>query len=244
MAGRVSIAARGVSLLAGFALPFSVIADGPPDNLVVACAGQTISVHALDVPIRSVLADLSRHCGLTVILREVLEETVSVDLQGVSPQLAAKRILQGRSFVLSYFQPPQQGGNRLWVLADSSVRSGSEDIIRPPTGVDETEIIYLQAEALDAGLTDRLRDALADTDRDMREAAAETLGELGGDESAHALAVLLSDPDADVRESAADALGRIGGEAAIGYLTQLLADSDPAIREAADDNLAELLGAL
>jgi len=52
---------------------------------------------------------------------------------------------------------------------------------------------------------------LADADRDLRQAAAEALGRLGGDRAAAALKRAQPDLDADVRQAVVEALSALSG---------------------------------
>ena len=236
---------RGVCLLAGLAFTLPAVADESAVALSVQCTGQSISVHATQAPVKRILAELAHACGLTVVLRDSMDERLSIDVRRMAPQRAVKSILRQYSFILRYTQPAPDTGNWLWVLANSTSPEQPGEIIRPARAepaVDETETIYLLGEGADGQIADQLLDALGDPDRDVREAAAETFGELGTEAAALALTLALNDPDLRVRETAVDALGLIGGDVSTQLLQQLLADTNPVIREAAADNLAELLG--
>lgn len=81
--------------------------------------------------------------------------------------------------------------------------------------------------------------ALADTDAEVREHAADALGHLGGDAAAaaDALAALVSDEVAAVRLSAVSALGQLG-EAAAAPLGALVDADDPVVASVAKRFLA------
>jgi HEAT repeat protein/beta-lactamase regulating signal transducer with metallopeptidase domain len=83
-----------------------------------------------------------------------------------------------------------------------------------------------------------LIEALADSDREVRQAVAQALGEIGDEAAVPALKRATTDADVDVRRQAAEALSDIGGVEAIQALMALLKDPDPEIRKTA----AEALG--
>jgi hypothetical protein len=72
-----------------------------------------------------------------------------------------------------------------------------------------------------------------DTDRSVRIAAAERLGEFESPEAVRPLALALSDPDRDVVLAAIDSLEDVDDVSAITHLELLLEDQDEEIREAA-----------
>ena len=86
---------------------------------------------------------------------------------------------------------------------------------------------------LDPRLVQTFIGALSDTDAEVRERAARTLGRSRVSEAVPALRMALGDENADVRERAAWALGRIRDEAAVDSLVELLDDPEPDVRERA-----------
>jgi len=88
---------------------------------------------------------------------------------------------------------------------------------------------------------DGLVRALApENDYDVREAAADALGEIGDPRAVEPLIAALGDPDGDVREAAAEALGTIGDPRAVGPLTAALKDPSGGVRQEAEKALARL----
>jgi HEAT repeat protein/beta-lactamase regulating signal transducer with metallopeptidase domain len=83
-----------------------------------------------------------------------------------------------------------------------------------------------------------LIEALADSDREVRQSVAQALGDIGDEAAVPALKRAITDSDVDVRRQAAEALSDIGGVEAIQALMGLLKDPDPEIRKTA----AEALG--
>ena len=74
-----------------------------------------------------------------------------------------------------------------------------------------------------------------DSDSDVRSAAAEEIGFLGGDAGIKALAKGLNDSYEEVREMVVEALGEIGGENVLPALSKAMMDSNEGIRSAASD---------
>ena len=87
---------------------------------------------------------------------------------------------------------------------------------------------------------DLLLARLADSEPDVREAAAQALGRLGSFESAPALMRTLRDPDRNVRWAAIAALSDLGATDAVPALVELLKDRDAGTREA----VAQALGSI
>lgn len=243
----MSPAHREACLLAGLALFVTVAAAEARGVLAVECNDGQVSVHASAVPANRILGEIGRRCDVRIVLHESLDERVSLAIDGMTLPRAVKRILRGRSFMLRFAQPSLGAGNWLWVFADTPSGSRREEIVLPAAPVpvvDAQETIYLLGDEPNQRSMRLLREALADPDRSIREAAVETLGEIGGGEAALAVSAALNDPDVDIRESAVDALGSIGGDTATQLLHQMTADRHSLIREAAADNLEELTNAM
>lgn len=88
-----------------------------------------------------------------------------------------------------------------------------------------------------------LRNALQDTDRQVRLVACETWGDVGGAEAVQLLGEIVAhDSDIDVRLAAAKALGESGDPAAAAALAPALADADPALQYRATISLQQVTG--
>jgi HEAT repeat protein len=81
---------------------------------------------------------------------------------------------------------------------------------------------------------------LLDPDANVRQAAVDAFTEIGGDESASALAIVLHDDDVSLREEVVYALGEIGGTTAVSLLAQAQADPESHIQAAATELLDQL----
>ncbi len=86
------------------------------------------------------------------------------------------------------------------------------------------------------------RVALADEDEDVRAAAIDALGDIGGKDAAQALSVALQDEEPGLRAEAVEALGHIGGQAAAQVLAIALQDADVDVRYLAVESLGEIGG--
>ncbi len=86
--------------------------------------------------------------------------------------------------------------------------------------------------------------ALENEDPAVREAAADTLGDIGDSRAVDPLARALDDEDDAVREAAAEALGAIADPQAIPPLTDALDDEKRAVRQAVRDALTRIHAAV
>ncbi|MGC3971526.1 MAG: HEAT repeat domain-containing protein [Pirellulales bacterium] len=88
-----------------------------------------------------------------------------------------------------------------------------------------------------------LREALNDSDRDVRVAACQAWGIHGGAQAVPQLSeALRKDPSVDVRLAAGKALGQIGGQESVQALSVALDDQDPALQYRAIQSLREVTG--
>ena len=71
---------------------------------------------------------------------------------------------------------------------------------------------------------------LADSDRDIRQAVVEALGQIGDPRAVAPLLAILADNDRDIRQAVVEALGNIGDERAVQPLIAALGDEDRDVR--------------
>ncbi len=90
----------------------------------------------------------------------------------------------------------------------------------------------------DAATVDALVKALKDSDAGVREAAAESLGELADARALQGLAAATSDAEAAVRLAAVQALAALQDARAVPALAKALKDASPGVRRAAAEALA------
>jgi hypothetical protein len=100
------------------------------------------------------------------------------------------------------------------------------------------EIEQLKAQRNVGGLTGTLSQA---QDADLRRAAVQALGELGGTEAARALVLALCDADDEVRAAAGRALRTYKSKELSKTLQDMMSDPDPAASKAAVQGTLELL---
>jgi HEAT repeat protein len=82
--------------------------------------------------------------------------------------------------------------------------------------------------------------ALNDSDAEVRAAAVDSLGQLGGKDATPGLMAALSDPDEKVRKRAAEAVGKTGDAKAVVPLIVLFADPVRQVRDQAVKALADM----
>lgn len=264
--GKTALTVRGACLAAG--LTFLLGYVQAEDTLHVTISNVAVSIKADNASIRSVVEELSRQSNLVVVSEDALDELVTVDIEEPTLAEAIRRLLRQKSFMLhqlSHATGNEFAGNSpysmLWILSgdsnDSQPTWTTPAKSRPPL-VNDSELIDYQILTLsdngndrleamfgfgdagsDSGI-DYLQQGLTDPDERVREAAIQSLAELGGTESVQALSVVLNEPDAAMRIDAVDALGEIGGQEAIRFLQMAMTDDDFTVREAAAEWLTEL----
>ncbi len=264
--GKTALTVRGACLAAG--LTFFLCFAHAESQLHVVISDEAVTIKADNTSIRSVLEALSRQTDLIVMSQETLDELVTVEIDRSTLQEAIRRLLRHKSFILHQVNHVSSGEfprtmphSRLWIFSDDSGSNQHAWTIRPalrPDPVDNSELIDYQVLALSDKRSDRaeamfgfgeiassisieyLQQGLSDPDDRVREAAIDSLADLGGPESVQALSLALNDPDASLRIDAVDALGEIGGREAIKLLQEAMTDENDTVREAAAEWLTEL----
>ena len=258
--GKTALAVRGACLAAG--LTFFVGFACAESFVRVWVDEGAISIEARDATIRRVLEALSQQVNLIIISEAALDDSITLELVKQTVPETIHHLLRHRSYMLHEPRGDRRSTisyRRLWIFSEDP--NGTDDVwtTRPVNHrIDtvEEELTEYQILAMSDSRRDReeamfgfaeleagieyLRQGLTDPDRDVREAAIESLAELGGAESVQALGIALNDPDAGVRLDAVDALGEIGGPDATGLLQQAMSDENHTVREAAAEWLTEL----
>ena len=114
----VGLSTLGGLLLSGIIL-VAVAAPNPPH--VITLHEGKLSVHVTGIPLREVLAEVSRlsHTNVVWLSSEGQEELVSVEFTGLSLLQGLERILQRKNFLLFYV--PQSSGThvtQLWIASN------------------------------------------------------------------------------------------------------------------------------
>ena len=113
----------GLSTLGGLLLIGSILvaAAAPNPPHVITLHEGKLSVHVTGMPLREVLAEVSRlsHTELVWLSSEGQEELVSVEFTGLSLLQGLERILQRRNFLLFYVpQPSGTHVTQLWIASN------------------------------------------------------------------------------------------------------------------------------
>jgi len=220
-----------------------------PTAAKVECGAGLLSVDAAAVPMRALLEEIARRCGLTLALHGDLRAAVTTRIDRSALAEALPRLLRATSYVLRRDGP---SAGSLWVFGagETDLRAGPE----PTTGFAQTQPAPDRAAAerllTVAALADRdadpfaseLASAIVDDSLAVRMEAVYALGEIEDGASTQLLAQALLDPDVIVREAAVDALAQLGGEASASALAPVFQDPDPGLRENAVYALGEIGG--
>ena len=99
--------------------------------------------------------------------------------------------------------------------------------------VEAIQAIVLWGKQAPPEILEALGQALFDTARPVRKAAAEVMREVGGKAQKNALRLAMEDPEWTVRVPVVQALGSLGKDAPIGALVHALKDEDESVRVAA-----------
>ena len=264
--GKTALTVRGACLAAGLTFFLGIAQADIPIQIVM--SDGAISIRADNSSIRSVLEELSRHTNLIVISDDALDELVTVEIDQRTLPETIRRLLRHKSFMLHelrYTSGHEYRGitpfSRLWIFSSESYDSQHALTTQPnywPDHGSDNEMVDYQILALSDDVADReeamygfsvvdskgrigyLQQGLTDPDDRVREAAIESLAELGGADSVRALSVVLNDPDAGIRMDVVDALGETGGREAIELLQQAMTDENHNVREGAAEWLTEL----
>ncbi len=208
-----------------------------------------------NLPLRDVLEKLSRLTDIEVSLEgSVGDESVTVEFKNLPLEDGIRRILQGKSFALTYTQTsfskghaalPKVVGIRVVPKgAGQSINKESADSVIPFSSSDTRE---RPPESLEARTREALpppesatASGLRDQDPKVREAILEKLGQTGQTVPVEPLAEMaLTDASPALRMDALELLAEKGGDAALDSLKQALQDPDPGVRGLAQGLLDE-----
>ena len=210
---------------------FMLAAENDPERdiavnpkLAVEFQNERLSVHAEEVPLRELLAEIEEKCGINFVLRDekAAAGAITVDVKDLAPARALEEILRGLNFAYFY------SGARL------------ARVIVLPKGVGLTGP---GGRALSLGgrlpgarqpKTPAIQKSPAQIKEESRVAAKleviDDLEEKNDPKSVSALADMFSDPSREVKESALQALADKEGANVTQLIRRGLNDRDPGFR--------------
>ena len=245
--------------------------EAHPSHLVVQFKKNLLTVKAKDIPLKRVLKEIVDHTGIKIILQGPAEELVSAAFSDLPLEEGLRRLSRNYNYALVFGPHRAKGGEQeieVFIFSKAGERPNKRvehRIIAPEKRAPQTLVeasldsLIKDLEDNDAEVREDAVDDLAelkdkrtvvhlarvlgnDRDPDIRETAADALGDLGGPEAIDSLIQALDDRDADVRESAVDSLGQIGGEEVVPPLMDALRDEEEDVREAAAIVLKQITG--
>ncbi len=109
-----------------------------PSGVFVHFADDYLTVKAHDVPLRKLLQEIARQTGLTLVLRDALEDEITIEFHRLSLDEGLRRILRQHSFAVEYSQRKREDAEsttprptKLWILHPSSASSAEQSIRSP-----------------------------------------------------------------------------------------------------------------
>ena len=217
-----------------FALMLAAENEPEPDlavnpKLAVELQDERLSVHADEVPLQELLAQIEEKCGINFVLRDekAAANLITLDLKDLAPANALEEILRGLNFAYFY------SGARL------------AQVIILPKGVEITgprgnapNLGGLRGRIPGAGNLPAKAPAIQKTPEQIKEdgrvasrlEAIDDLEEKNDPKSIAALADLLSDPSREVKEAALQALADKEGANVTQLIRRGLNDRDPGFR--------------
>ncbi len=244
-------------------LPPPVQAREPPPARRVHLAGGLLSVNVHDVKLVELLDELSRQADFAVASCAPCEQRISLRFDSLPLDQGLALVLRDQNFALMWKVAARATvlPKKLWLLpqvAASPQQLAAVAAVEPRTREPRTsrqpaalslgtpqeraEAAASMARGRQPGAVVTLTRALADSDRHVRQAAIESLVEIGGSEAIGAVGLALRDGDARLREDAVNALGDLGGPQAMALLRQAQQDASAFVRRAASQTLADLHG--
>ena len=238
--------------------------DGPPQNGDVAVTLQqdrlTIVAHNADL--KTVLAEISRKTGVSIILRGTAQTPVSAHIENMPVDETIKKLTRGSSHAVIYargnsntpsYQPmivfiysESKGPERVFDEPDDAASQPTSDN-RMPESTETTDAFEtLKNKAFEAdgeALSQLIGIALDDPNEETRGDAVEALGSIGEERVMDALIQALYDDQAWViRAASVRAIGNHGGQRALNALEVALNDPVPEVADTARRTLDEMVG--
>lgn len=207
--------------------PESNIAVNP--KLAVEFQNERLSVHAEEVPLQEILAEIEEKCGINFVLRDekAAANVITLDLKDLAPARALEEILRGLNFAYFY------SGARL-----ARVIVLPKGVGMPGLGGKAPSLGGLRGRFPGAGNPQPKAEAIKKTPEQIKEEsrvaakleAIDDLEDKNDSKSASALADMFSDPSREVKESALQALADKEGANVTQLIQRGLNDRDPGFR--------------
>jgi len=208
------------------------------------CAAYALSV-LLDISPEILMEDLAPYTVEGAIsMYGVLQVAKEYGLDLIGAKLTYRELMALSQPAIAHFDLGEAGGHYVVVM-----EATKDSVTYIDNGVEKTvsrgEFAqlwtgYILINSSEDMVVEPHIDALKDEDSDVREGAAEALGEIGDKRAVEPLILALKDEDWIVREGATGALGEIGDERAVEPLTEALKDENYQVREAAKKALADI----
>lgn len=260
-----------MKLLALALFAFMLAAENDPESnidvnpkLAVEFKNERLSVHAEEVPLRELLAEIEAKCGINFVLRDekAAANVITLDLKDLAPASALERILRGLNFAYFYSgarlarvvilpqgvgmigpggRAPSLGGSRGRLPGASNLKPKAEAIKKTPEQIKEESRVASKLEAMD-DLEDKndpksiaaLADMLSDPNREVKDAALEALADKEGTNVTQLIQRGLNDRDPEFRIEVLEVLADRGD---LDSLRKAKSDPDKDVRERAADLL-------
>lgn len=205
-----------------------------------------LTVNVKDVPLRQVLMEIANQIDTKIVFSVSADELLVDDFSNLSIEKGLKRLLYDYNHAFIYDTEKNKGSSskirKIFVLSKKEERQNIN--VKPTINSTENlvlqsliksldnkdpyvrkEVVYSLGELQDVKSIDLLSEILLnDKDEDVRAAAADILGDIGGETAIDSLIDALQDEEADVRERVMEALGAIGSARGLNALEGILSD--------------------
>jgi len=231
-------------------------------KLAVEFKNERLSVHAEEIPLRELLAEIEEKCGINFILRDekAAANLITLDLKDLAPARALEEILRGLNFAYFYSgtrlaqvivlpkgagmvgpggKAPSLGGLRGRMSGAGQPKA--PPIKKTPEQIKEESRVAAKLEAIDdleekndSKSTSALADMFSDPSREVKEAALQALADKEGANVTQLIRRGLNDRDPGFRLEVLEVLADRGD---LDSLRKAKSDADKDVRERAADLL-------
>lgn len=244
--GLVGLAAALLLILTGLLAPSPALGSPSDDAATTIIArGGRVTVRLNDVSLSLLLEALARHTGVLVVVRGLVEGTVTGEVRDLPLDSALRRLLAGCGVAAVYGSSEAAWPTAVWVECPRPAREDGEDETHAfgdvPRHLAEVESL---ADGRDRSTIDVLASVAHHArDRDVQVEAIRALGRTGHRAAVDALVPLVWTGSTLSRVSAIESLTEIvmaepAARSAITQLAQAVSDPEPAVQAAAAQGLA------